>query len=70
MKTESKEYFISKREKQVLRFVALGLPCKQIANELGIGETTVITYKNRMREKLQVKNCCELIYKALKLGII
>lgn len=61
---------LSPREKQVLQLVAKGLVCKQIAHRLSICETTVITYKNRLKEKIEVPNCYSLIYKSTKLGII
>ncbi len=61
---------LSPREKQVLMFVAQGLTYRQIAAALNIGDTTVITYMNRLKEKMDVQNCPELIYKTSKLGII
>ncbi len=64
------DFKLSSREKQVLQLVAKGLVCKQIANLLCICDTTIITYKNRLKEKLEVQNCYELIYKTTKLGII
>ena len=64
------DFKLSLREKQVLKFVAQGLTCKQIAASLNIGDTTVITYKNRLKEKLEVQNCVELIHKSTKMGII
>lgn len=63
-------YKITPREKQVLHYLAHGMVCKQIAHQLSICETTVITYKNRLKEKLNVSNCYELIYKTSKMGII
>ena len=46
------DFKLSHRENQVLQLVAQGLVCKQIAHHLCICETTVITYKNRLKEKI------------------
>lgn len=54
---------LSSREKQIIQLVAQGLGCKQIAQHLGISDSTVITYKNRLREKYEAKNCAELYIK-------
>ncbi len=40
------EIKISPREMQVLKLLANGLTCKEIAVLMGICDTTVITYKN------------------------
>lgn len=61
---------ISHREREVLELIALGSVCKQIAEKLEISETTVITYKNRLKAKFGVSNSCELIYVTSKQGLI
>lgn len=61
---------ISNREKEVIWLLAQGLTAKQIAQKLHISTTTVISHQNNLRNKLECKNCPELIYKAAQLGIV
>jgi DNA-binding CsgD family transcriptional regulator len=61
---------ISKRELEVLKLLSEGYTSKQIGYLLRITEYTVITYRERLKEKYKCKNCLELIYKATKLGTI
>ncbi len=58
------------RETQVLQLLSEGYTCKQIADILQIAETTVKTYKERMKSKFEVQNCIELIYITSKLGLV
>jgi DNA-binding CsgD family transcriptional regulator len=46
---------LSPREKEVLRLVAQGLMNKEIADNLNIGITTVITHRKNIVEKLGIK---------------
>ena len=64
------EISISKRELEVLKLLAEGYTSKQIGYLLQIAENTVITYRERLKEKFACKNCPELIYKAAKLSLI
>lgn len=52
---------LSIREIEVLRLLASGRRNKQVADELGINEKTVSTYKARLLRKLNVNNMVELI---------
>ena len=61
---------ITTREKEVIRLLAQGLTAKQIGQELNISSTTVITHKNNLRDKLDCKNCPELIYRATQIGLV
>ena len=54
---------ITKRELEVLRLIAEGLSAKEIADKLYITQTTVITHKKNLKEKLGVRNTAELIRK-------
>jgi DNA-binding CsgD family transcriptional regulator len=56
---------ITSREMDVLNLLVKGLCAKEIANNLFISETTVITHKKRLKEKFNAKNSVELISKAL-----
>ncbi|MFC2098639.1 response regulator transcription factor [Bacteroidota bacterium] len=61
---------LTTRETQVLQLLSEGNTCKQISEILQIAETTVKTYKERMKLKFEVHNCTELVYIAAKLGLV
>jgi two-component system, NarL family, nitrate/nitrite response regulator NarL len=56
---------LSPREEQTLSFIARGFTHEQIATRLGIRRSTVNTYVERIRDKLQVGNKAELTRAAL-----
>jgi DNA-binding NarL/FixJ family response regulator len=56
---------LSKREREVLQKLAQGKRVKEIAMELGLGETTIQTYLRRVYEKLQVSSQAEAVAKFL-----
>ncbi|MCX4846798.1 LuxR family transcriptional regulator [Streptomyces sp. NBC_00893] len=58
---------LSKREQQVLNFIADGLTHAQVARRLAISQHTVDTYVKRIRSKLKVGNKAELARAALAL---
>lgn len=47
---------LTEREIEVLKWIAEGLPAKNIADKLGIKETTVNTHKRNLRSKLDAPN--------------
>jgi DNA-binding CsgD family transcriptional regulator len=51
---------LSRREAQVLAFIFTGLDQNAIARELGVGVSTIVTYRRRGYEKLCVRNRSEL----------
>ena len=55
---------LSTREVEVLRFLSVGKKNKDIAQELGINEKTISTYKARLFKKLNVNNIVDLIHQA------
>ena len=57
---------LSDREFQVLRFIASGKDVDEIAEELFISVKTVRTYRDRILEKLKLKNNVEIAHYALK----
>ncbi|HMP30871.1 MAG TPA: response regulator transcription factor [Saprospiraceae bacterium] len=61
---------LSKREKQVLLYMAKGFTNLQIAEQLYISENTVKTHISRIFEKLHVKNRTTALIKAKETGII
>jgi len=52
---------LSKREFQVFRLLAAGLSGKTVADELGLSEKTVSTYRTRVLTKLHLNNTAEMI---------
>ena len=50
---------LSQRERDVLGFLAAGLESKEIAQQLGIGFSTVDKHKRRIYTKLGTGNCVE-----------
>lgn len=61
---------LSPREKEVLKYIALGYTQKEISTELFISIKTVDTYKVRIMEKIGAKRKSSLVRYALKHGII
>lgn len=64
------EQMLSPRELEVLELMAEGLVKKQIAKELGIGVTTVVSHVSHIYEKLEAGNAPSAIAKGYKLGIL
>ena len=61
---------LSKREMDVLKFLAKGMTSSQIATELFISENTVKTHVRHILEKLEASNRAEAVSRAIHLGII
>lgn len=57
---------ITKREKEVLQLIGNGDSSKIIADKLNISETTAISHRKNLIQKLHAKNTAELIKKAVK----
>jgi RNA polymerase sigma factor (sigma-70 family) len=57
---------LTAREREVLELAATGLHAKQIAAALGISTRTVEIHKQRIMEKLDLRNVAELVRFALK----
>ena len=57
---------LSEREFQVLRGLALGKSCKQLAEEFGLSVKTIYTYRTRLLVKLELKNDIDLLRFALR----
>lgn len=51
---------LTDRELEVFRLLGNGLNSREIADQLGLGETTVNSYRFRIRIKLNIKNAAEL----------
>lgn len=61
---------LSSREAEVLTLIARGLMNKEIAEELHIGMTTVITHRRNIMEKLGIKSVAGLTLYAAALGYV
>jgi DNA-binding CsgD family transcriptional regulator len=57
---------LSHREFEVLRLTALGKSIKQIADECGVSEKTVATYRARISEKTGLRTNVEITRYALR----
>jgi two-component system, NarL family, response regulator NreC len=68
--SEQEEDLLSPREKEVLKFIALGYTQKEISTELFISIKTVDTYKTRIMEKIGAKKKSSVVRYALKHKII
>ena len=61
---------LSGRERDVLKFIALGYTNTEIGKRLSISEKTVGTYRSRLLDKLQLETRSELVQYALIRGIV
>ena len=61
---------LTEREAEVLRRIARGKINKEIADELGIALTTVITHRRNLMEKLHMRSVAELMLYALHQGYV
>ncbi len=55
---------LADRELEVFQLVGKGFNTREIAEQLHLGETTVDTYRARIKEKLQLRNAAELYSRA------
>ena len=61
---------LTKREMEVLQYLAEGLTTKAIAEKMFISNRTVETHRANMLKKLDVKNTAALIKRATQLNLI
>jgi len=61
---------LSKREREVFLALAQGRLTKEIAYDLDLSSKTISTYRNRILEKLQLKNNAEMVSYAIKENIL
>jgi DNA-binding NarL/FixJ family response regulator len=55
---------LADRELEVFQLIGKGLNAREIAELLHLGETTIDTYRSRIKEKLQLRNAAELYSRA------
>lgn len=67
--SESNEEILSNREKEVLKYVALGYTNKQIAEKLVVSIKTIESHKARIREKLNLSYRSDLVRYAIENGL-
>ena len=60
----------SKREKEVLLWMAEGLTTKEIADKLHVSDHTIVNHRRHMQEKANCSNAMALVSFALRKGII
>lgn len=61
---------LSKREKEVVQFVAKGYRNKEVAEKMGISVNTVESHRANIMNKLAIRNLAELIRYAIQKGYI
>jgi DNA-binding NarL/FixJ family response regulator len=67
---ETDKRILTEREQEVLRFIALGLTNKKIAEKLFISVKTVDTHRTRILQKLDAHTAADLVRYAIKIGLI
>ena len=68
--SDDSEQFLSKREKEILKQVALGLTNSQIGEKLFISQHTVVTHRKKITSKLGIKTISGLTVYALLNNLI
>jgi PAS domain S-box-containing protein len=61
---------LTKREKQVLKFISKGLTNKDIAKKLNISYHTIDSYRKKLLHKLHLKNTAALVRFAVESGLV
>ncbi len=61
---------LSRREKEVLHFIASNLTSQQIADKLFVSKRTIDNHRLNLMIKLDVKNVAALVKKGVQLGLI
>jgi len=55
---------LADRELEVFQMLGRGKSTREIAKELNLGESTVETYRSRIKDKLQLRSAAELYLRA------
>jgi DNA-binding CsgD family transcriptional regulator len=67
---DPEESKLSKREREILGWLAGGLSSKQVADKLNLSESTIVNHRKNMLKKTNTKNIAELIRYAINKGLI
>lgn len=65
-----KDYTLTKKEKEIIKYLSEGYSSKMIANALGNATSTINNHKNNLLVKLECKNSSQLIIKLFGLGYL
>ena len=68
--SRTKGPMLTKKEEEVLRFIAQEFTNQEIADKLNCGIRTVDTHKRNLIKKLEVKNVVGLVKYAIKMGVV
>ena len=60
---------LSKRQREVLQFIAKGLLNKQIAYELGLSERTIKMHRSILMQRLEVPSAADMVRLAVEAGM-
>jgi FixJ family two-component response regulator len=60
---------LSRREREVMELIIVGLLNKQVGGKLGISEITVKAHRGRVMEKMHANSLAQLVYFGAKLGL-
>jgi DNA-binding CsgD family transcriptional regulator len=63
---ESPVHALTDRELEVFRLIGEGLGLSEVADRLNLSVKTIGTYRERIKEKLGIKNATELLRSAMK----
>jgi two-component system, NarL family, response regulator NreC len=66
----SEKRALTKREKEIVSLVAEGYKNREVAEKLGISVKTVETHRANIMNKLALRNLAQLIYYAIKTGMV
>jgi len=61
---------LTPREKEIIKYISLGMVNKEIAEKLFISKRTIDKHRTNILSKLQMNNSAELIAYAVKYGIV
>lgn len=61
---------LTKREKEVVRWVAMGYKNREVAEKLGIAVKTVETHRANIMNKIALRNVAQLIRYAIQKGMV
>ncbi len=65
-----KQFALSNREVEVIKFIARGLSSRQIGEAIFLSEETIKSHRKNIHYKLGITNVAELVDFAIKTGII
>lgn len=67
---QTQNYDLSRREREILKEISLGLPSKLISDKLNISINTVNTHRQKIISKMDVGNTTEAVQIALSMQLI